>query len=103
MGSSTSQPDNAQDLFGQPPGDCSPQQAPSRGKQKAVPQQARSIAGNAAAKGPFGIEDWQRIFEGFTFLRIFSYTALWFIGKNRKHSIGLYSFGLISQECKQEV
>jgi hypothetical protein len=52
---------------------------------------------------PFGIEDWQRIFGGFTFLRNFSYTPLWFIGKNRKYSIRLYSFGLISQERKQEV
>jgi hypothetical protein len=43
------------------------------------------------------------IFEGFRSLRNFSYRPLWFIGKRKKHSIGLYSFGLISQESNQEV
>jgi len=51
----------------------------------------------------FGVEDWQRIFGGFKFLRKFSYIPLWFIEKHRNYSLGLYSFGVISQESKQEV
>jgi len=35
-------------------------------------------------KGPFGLKDWQMIFRGFWFLRIFSYTILWFTGKRKE-------------------
>jgi hypothetical protein len=49
------------------------------------------------------LEDWDRIFVGFNFLRIISYTLLWFIGKGMKTSIGLLSYASSLQEYNDEV
>uniref|UniRef100_A0A0A8ZGM6 Uncharacterized protein n=1 Tax=Arundo donax TaxID=35708 RepID=A0A0A8ZGM6_ARUDO len=49
------------------------------------------------------MEDWHRIFVGFQFLRNFSYSTLWNIGKERKVSYGMLSYNPISQENYQEV
>jgi hypothetical protein len=54
-------------------------------------------------ESPFGLKDWHRNFGGSGFLRIFSYPILWFIGKQMNNSLGLHSYGLISQENKHEL
>ena len=47
-------------------------------------ESAKRLQGREDFKGPFGLKDWQRIFRGFWFLRIFSYTILWFTGKRKE-------------------